>query len=42
MGKEYEGVSRKSVLVNADGHIEKIYERVVPADHVDEVKGDVK
>lgn len=42
MGREYDGVFRKSVLVNADGHIEKIYQEVKPADHVDEVKGDVK
>ena len=42
MGREYDGVFRKSVLVNADGKVEKIYEEVKPADHVDEVKGDVK
>ena len=42
MVREYDGVFRKSVLVNADRHIEKIYQEVKPADHVDEVKGDVK
>ncbi|MDQ1281665.1 MAG: thioredoxin-dependent peroxiredoxin [Patescibacteria group bacterium] len=42
MGREYDGVSRKSVLVNREGHIEKIYEEVKPEEHVDEVKEDVK
>jgi len=42
MGKDYDGVFRKSVLVDENGHVEKIYEEVKPADHVEEVKGDIK
>jgi len=41
MGREYDGVMRKSILVNEKGIIEKIYERVVPAKHTSEVKGDI-
>lgn len=42
MGREYDGVFRKSVLIDEKGHVEKIYEEVKPADHVEEVKGDIK
>ena len=42
MGREFLGVLRKSVLINADGKIEKIYESVKPADHTKEVMGDVR
>ncbi len=42
MGREYDGVFRKSVLVNEKGHIEKIYEEVKPEKHVGDVKEDVK
>lgn len=38
MGKEYEGVLRKSFLINEKGIIEKIYEEVNPKTHINEVK----
>ena len=41
MGREYDGVFRKSVLINEKGKVEKIYDRVVPAEHTSEVKGDI-
>ncbi len=42
MGREYDGVFRKSFLIDEKGKIEKIYEDVKPDTHVSEVKGDVK
>ena len=36
-GKEYEGVYRTTYLINAEGVIEKVWERVKPADHSEEV-----
>lgn len=42
MGREYDGVFRKSVLINEEGKIEKIYDTVKPEKHVGEVKGDIK
>lgn len=37
MGKEYMGTNRNSFLINPDGNIAKIYEKVKPAEHVGEV-----
>lgn len=42
MGREYMGIERMSVLVDEDGKVAKIYESVKPADHTQEVMGDVK
>ena len=42
MGREFLGVLRKSILIDANGKIEKIYESVKPAEHTKEVMGDVK
>lgn len=41
MGREYDGVLRKSFLINEKGKIEKIYEKVDPKIHLGEVKEDV-
>ncbi len=42
MGREYMGISRSSFLIDEKGDIEKIYETVKPAEHVSEVKEDIK
>lgn len=42
MGREYMGTERMSVLVDEDGRVAKIYESVKPADHTQEVMGDIK
>lgn len=38
MGREYMGTERISVMINEEGNVEKIYDTVVPKDHVEEVK----
>lgn len=42
-GKEYEGVHRTTYLINPDGRIQKVYEKVSPANHsvevLDELRG---
>lgn len=42
MGREYMGTLRTSFLINLLGKIEKIYEKVKPELHADEVLSDVK
>ena len=42
MGREYMGINRVSFLIDEKGNIAKIYETVKPAEHVGEVKMDVK
>lgn len=42
MGREFLGVLRKSILINSDGKIEKIYEDVKPKDHTQDVMSDIK
>ncbi len=41
-GREYFGIVRNSYLINPDGKIEKIYEKVKPATHAEEVLNDIK
>ena len=41
-GREYEGVLRSTFLIGADGRIEKIYRKVKPAGHADEVLADLE
>jgi peroxiredoxin len=36
------GTERMSVLVDEEGRVAKIYESVKPADHTQEVMGDIK
>lgn len=42
MGKEFLGVLRTSFLINPQGNLAKIYENVKPAEHAEEVLGDIK
>lgn len=41
MGRSYMGTKRTSFLINAKGKIAKIYEKVKPEEHADEVLRDV-
>ncbi len=41
-GKKFIGIQRMSVLVNPKGKIAKIYEKVKPAEHAEEVLKDLK
>lgn len=41
MGREYEGIMRTSFLVNPEGKIAKVYERVQAAKHADMVLADL-
>lgn len=41
-GREYFGIVRNSYLINPDGKIAKIYEKVKPATHAEEVLKDIK
>ena len=40
MGREYEGTFRHSFLIDPDGKIAKVYEKVKPAEHAEEVLAD--
>lgn len=42
MGREYMGINRMSFLINPQGEIVKVYEKVKPAEHAEEVLQDVK
>lgn len=42
MGREYEGIHRVSFLINPEGKIAKVYEKVKPEAHADEVLADLK
>lgn len=42
MGKEYEGVLRKTFLINPKGEIAKVYENVKPQQHVKEILNDLE
>lgn len=42
MGREYMGISRMSFLIDEEGKIAKIYEKVKAAEHGEEVKGDIQ
>lgn len=41
-GKKYMGTLRNSYLISPDGKIAKIYEKVKPANHAEEVLADIK
>lgn len=41
-GKTYMGILRTSFLIDPEGIIQKVYERVKPDEHADEVLADVK
>ena len=42
MGKTYQGIHRTSFLINPEGTIAKIYEKVKPETHAEEVLKDIK
>ena len=42
MGREYMGIHRMSFLIDPKGKIAKIYEKVKPAEHAEEVLNDLK
>ena len=42
MGREYMGTNRVSYLINPEGKIAKVYDKVKPDEHSDEVLADVK
>ena len=42
MGREFEGILRKSFLINNNGEIVKIYENVNPTKHVGEILDDLE
>ncbi len=42
MGREYEGTTRITYLINPQGKIKKIYEKVNPLVHVQEIINDLK
>lgn len=41
-GRKYMGTLRNSYLINPEGKIAKIYEKVKPANHAEEVLADIK
>lgn len=41
MGKEYMGIIRQTFIIDADGRLEKIYQKVKPADHASQVLQDL-
>tara|TARA_Y100001970_G_C14158121_1_gene816825 strand:- start:894 stop:1028 length:135 start_codon:yes stop_codon:yes gene_type:complete len=41
-GKEYKGILRVSYLIDENGIIEKVYDKVKPKDHAREVLNDIK
>lgn len=42
MGREYDGISRNSFLIDPEGNVEKIYEKVKPEIHAEEVLQDIR
>jgi len=40
-GKEYEGILRISYLIDENGIIDKVYDKVKPKDHAREVLNDI-
>ncbi|MBF2025274.1 MAG: thioredoxin-dependent thiol peroxidase [Oscillatoriales cyanobacterium C42_A2020_001] len=41
MGKEYMGITRNTFVIGADGAIERIYKKVKPETHVEQVLADI-
>jgi peroxiredoxin Q/BCP len=40
-GREYEGVLRSTFVIGADGRVEKVYPKVKPAEHAEQILADV-
>lgn len=41
MGKEYMGITRTTFIIDPDGRIEKVYKKVKPESHAEEVLADL-
>jgi thioredoxin-dependent peroxiredoxin len=41
LGHEFEGIIRKTYLINPEGEVKKIYENVRPAEHAEEILHDI-
>jgi len=41
-GREYEGVLRSTFVIGADGRLEKIYRKVKPAEHAEQILSDLE
>lgn len=41
-GREYEGILRSTFVIDPDGRIEKIYRKVKPAGHADEILAELQ
>ncbi|MFW6039830.1 MAG: thioredoxin-dependent thiol peroxidase [Gemmatimonadota bacterium] len=41
-GREYEGVLRSTFVIDADGRIEKVYRKVKPAGHAEEILAELE
>lgn len=41
MGREYSGIHRATYIINPQGKIEKVYSKVKPADHAQELLDDI-
>lgn len=42
MGREYDGISRSSYLIDPEGKVHTVYEKVNPLTHADEVRKDLE
>jgi len=42
MGREYEGVNRTTFVIGPEGKIKRVFEKVKPSDHVEEVLAAVR
>ena len=42
MGREYMGIVRMSYLIDPDGNVAKVYPKVKPAEHAEQVLADIK
>lgn len=40
-GREYEGILRSTFVIGPDGRLEKIYRKVKPAEHADQILSDL-
>ena len=41
LGREYDGILRKTYLIDPKGNIEKVYKKVNPLSHIDEILKDL-
>ena len=41
-GREYEGILRSTFVIGEDGTVEKVYAKVKPAEHAEQVLADLQ